>query len=132
MDEILKSSSQEPQGQYQANLAQSILRRMRFKDLQIRTIQFSKRKWLVSSFTNQRCDIKHSLAQIYLLIWSGFSSELCGPWASCSLNCSNCSIIFFYFNSSLCYYGLMKKHCFLIYLVDNNRLFLKSKILYLE
>ena len=49
--------------------------------LQIRTIQFSKRRWWVIFLflINFICYIHK-----FFLIWNDFSVERCGPWASCS------------------------------------------------
>ena len=37
----------------------------------------------------------HNFAQMYSLIWTGFSGERCGPWASCSISdkCVNKSTV---------------------------------------
>ena len=43
--------------------------------LEIRTIQFSRKRWWVFSSPNQCYDIFHSFAHLCLLIWTGFSGE---------------------------------------------------------
>ena len=67
------------QGQFQANWAQSTLGWRAFKFVQIRNHSvLKKRQWLVIFFLSMlwyNC--------MCLLIWSVFSRERCGPWASC-------------------------------------------------
>ena len=76
------TSSSEPHGPVLTNLAQSTLGWQGLKNLQIRTTQSSNRRWWGFSSPFQRYDIKIALGKSCLIIWTGFSGERCGPWAS--------------------------------------------------
>ena len=65
-------------GPISTKLGTKILWWREFGFLQIRTIQFSKKRCCFFSSSNQFYVIFHSFAHLF-----GFSGEWCGPWASC-------------------------------------------------
>ena len=79
------SSSPEPLGQFQPNLAQSILGWREIVFVQTKSQIIVKIYWqtLKIVFSRTKPSTKHPYhAQMCLLIWTG-SQESCDPWASC-------------------------------------------------